>query len=369
MVLPRLDLGGMERTVLAQASALRRRGVDVHLVALQPGGPLVADAMARGLPLLEGRDITGVRRAVAFLEETSRRLHLTHVHSHTGTWWPAARAARRVGVPHLHTRHGFVEAQPWRTRITEWLAARDTQAVVCVSELLRQHALQALRVPASRALLLRNGIEFDRALETGHDSESPDRETLVGYRQAESSGTPSLALVCRLAAVKNVPLAVRVLARLQPSWPSLSLHIVGDGPARHAIEATADALGVRDALVLHGAHDAPWSQIPADAIVLQSSDSEGLSLSLIEALARGHRVVATDVGETRGFCTDAPGVRIVPPANERGMAAAIDDMLRWAPDVVRAMTDANRAHAHTHGSLDVVIDALVALYDRTASRH
>jgi glycosyltransferase involved in cell wall biosynthesis len=352
MVLPRLDLGGMERTVLAQATALRKHHVDVHLIVFRHGGALAGEAAANDIPLHEGGDLTRARDAEQFLVDVGRRLQLTHLHSHTGTWWPASRAARRLGVPHLHTRHGFIEQAGWRAAITEWLAARHTDLVICVSDALRAHSRRTLRVPSHRCVLLRNGIA-DKAWESATSHVALD------------ASPPSLAMVCRLSAVKNVPLAVRTLAVLRDAWPSITLHVAGDGPERATI-----ATGVRDAgmdaqVHLHGALSDPWSRIPHHAVFIQSSDSEGLSLSLIEAMARGHRVVATDVGETRAFCGTTPGVRIVPPGDRYAMAHAIDDLLRWSPEAIQDARIALQAHARNHGSLTEVVKTLEALYART----
>lgn len=354
MVLPRLDLGGMEHTVLAQASVLRARGLDVHLITFQTGGALRAAAVSRDIPVHEGDGLPDAGAAVAFLEETGRRLRLTHLHSHTGTWWPSARAARRLRIPHLHTRHGFVEAHDWRVTITEFLAARHTHVVICVSSALRQHTLRRLRVAPARCLLLRNGIDGD-----AFDAPLPE---------PREGDVPTVAMVCRLAPVKNVPLAVHALALLRASWPSLRMHLVGDGPEREAILAAARTHGVLPALDVHGASSAPWSLVPAGAIVMQSSDSEGLSLSLIEAMARGHRVVATDVGETRAFGEDAAGVLIVPPGDVQAMAQAVSSFLTAPHEAQWRQIAANREHARAHGALDHVVDELLACYERVGPR-
>jgi glycosyltransferase involved in cell wall biosynthesis len=230
-----------------------------------------------------------------------------------------------------------------------------TDVVICVSEPLWSHTIRSLRVSPDRCLLLRNGIDFD---------EIPLPSTLP-IEEDDREAPPCLAVVCRLAPVKNIPLAVRAFAALREKWPRLTMHVVGDGQARPAIEALADQLDLQSCVHFHGASTRPWAKVPEQAIVIQSSNSEGLSLSLIEALAHGHRIVATDVGETRVFCDGVEGVRIVPPADLPALTNAIDDMLKWPPLVVQRTTAANRAHARIHGDLDHLIDQLVNVYDRS----
>lgn len=345
MVLPRLETGGMECTVLAQAHQLRVAGVEVALAPLAPGGELEAQAAARGVPVVGTAGVTDLRSGAAFVGDAARRLGATVVHSHTGAWLPSAMAARQLGVAHVHTRHGF---NPGATAaVSEFLAARATSHVVCVSEELARHGRRILRIPARRLELLPNGA---------------DLASLPTPVPVPANAPPALVMVCRLAAVKNIPLVLDALREVRAGAPGLTLTLLGDGPEREALQARAIALAVADAVHFLGMVDRPWTRLPPGAVFVQSSDSEGLSLSLIEAMAMGCRVVATAVGQTASFVADAPGVRLVPPRNLPAMAAAIGAMAAMAPDEARRLEAANRAHAQAVGGVGRVVERLRSRY-------
>lgn len=350
MVLPRLETGGMECTVLAQAHQLRAAGVEVALAALSPGGDLEEQAAARGVPVVSTPGVTDLKSGAAFVGAAATQVGATLVHSHTGAWLPSAIAARRLRVPHVHTRHGF---NPGATAaVSEFLAARSTSHVVCVSEELARHGRQILRIPGTRLEVVPNGA---------------DLATLPEPAPVAADADPALVMVCRLVTVKNIPLVLEALRLVRPRVPRLTLTLMGDGPEREALTARAEALGVADAVRFLGMVERPWSHLPPGGVFVQSSDSEGLSVSLIEAMAMGCRVVATAVGQTATFVDGAPGVRLVPPREVPPMAAALEAMACMAPGEARHLEAANRAHARAVGGVGRVVERLRSRYAALAA--
>ena len=350
LVVPSLGRGGMEHVVIALGRALRAQGVAVRLAVLQPAGALQPLAEAAGLEVQAPAAPTTLWQAVAFLRQAARAFDATVLHSHTGAWLPAALASRRLrGVRHIHTRHGFVEGARAVDRLSEWLAARATDTVACVSGELLEATRRRLRVPSGRSLCIPNGVDADTVMVAQQTAPSP------------TDGIP-LAMVCRLTAVKNLPLALDALHRALPAVPTLQLHVVGDGPELAAGQAQANSLGISAHVVWHGAQASPWSVVPTGSIYLQSSDSEGLSLSLLEALIAGCRVVATDVGHTRTFCRSLRGVQLIAPRDAAALAAGIVTFARQEAAIARNLGAINAAHGVKYGSLARMVAAYRALY-------
>jgi len=350
LVVPSLGRGGMEHVVIALGRVLRAQGVAVRLAVLQPAGALRPLAEAAGLEVQGPSSPTTLGQDVAFLRHTAHAFDATVLHSHTGAWLPAALASRRLhGVRHIHTRHGFVEGARAVDRLSEWLAARGTETVACVSGELLEATRRQLRVPARRSLCIPNGVDADAILAAR--GQAPFLPQVI-----------PLAMVCRVTAVKNIPLALDALHRALPVVPTLQLHVVGDGPELARCQAQARALGVADRVVWHGAQPEPWAVVPTRSIYLQSSDSEGLSLSLLEALIAGCEVVATDVGHTRTFCQPLPGVQLIPPRDAEALAAGIVTIARQAPATAQQLGAMNASYGVTHGSLTRMVSAYRALY-------
>jgi glycosyltransferase involved in cell wall biosynthesis len=183
-----------------------------------------------------------------------------------------------------------------------------------------------LGVPAARVAVLRNGV--DLALFRPLDRAAARREFGIDG--------PAIASVGHLVARKGHDFAIRVLASL-PGWRLL---VAGDGPERDALRALGAALGVADRVVILGR--LPQSRLvslynAADMLVL-ASDREGLANVLLEAMACGTPVVATDRWGAREVTSPAAG--LLAARADAAILAAIRALAAAPPP--RAAT---RAHA------------------------
>jgi glycosyltransferase involved in cell wall biosynthesis len=141
MVLPTLTVGGQETMATRLALALQRMGHDIGVTLLEALGPLAAELRAAGcdVALVPTPGVATNLRAPALTARfRARRPHA--VHAHSGVWLKAARAARAARVPSVvHTFHGLVEQEPWFAPFMRRFSARYTDAIVAVSEPLRDY--------------------------------------------------------------------------------------------------------------------------------------------------------------------------------------------------------------------------------------
>ena len=149
-----------------------------------------------------------------------------------------------------------------------------------------------------------------------------------------------------LVPVKGHDLSLQALARLAARWPDLRMCFVGDGPQRAALQAQATALGIADQVRFVGAVPNPelatWYSA-ADAMLL-SSRSEGWAHVLLEAMACGTPVVATNVGGTSEVLAAAVAGRLVAPHDPLAIADGLNALLADLPD-----RDAVRTYAEGFG--------------------
>ncbi len=136
---------------------------------------------------------------------------------------------------------------------------------------------------------------------------------------------PALVTVGRLAEVKRIDLQIQAL----PQTPAARLVIVGDGPERSALERLAADLGVAERVTFTGAlpHDRALLAIRAADLLVLSSQTEGLSHVLIEALRLGTPCVATAVGGNPEVIRDGVDGVLVPPGDPAALAAAVSKLL------------------------------------------
>src|SRR4029078_7934952 len=112
-------------------------------------------------------------------------------------------------------------------------------------------------------------------------------------------GIKRAVTVARLNEVKDQATMLRALRRLIETKPDFTLDIVGDGPERQSLHSLAAELSLGDRVRFHGFHEDVRPFLAAADIFWLSSISEGISLTLLEAMAVGLPVVATDVGGNR----------------------------------------------------------------------
>jgi glycosyltransferase involved in cell wall biosynthesis len=232
-------------------------------------------------------------------------------------------------------------------------AANAAYRVICVSDALRRRAL-ALGIAPDRLEVLRNGV--DTALFAPRDRAAARSALGIAPRREG----PLLLAVGNLVPEKGLDLALRVLARL----PGATLVLVGDGGERARLEHDADALGVRDGLVIL----APMPQerlalaySAADALVLPSL-REGWPNVLLESMACGTPVVASRVGGLTATVHDGHNGYLIPWRGPEAFAERLRAIVEDR-DLRERMGTRARRTAERFGWTRVACD-LDALYTR-----
>lgn len=237
---------------------------------------------------------------------------------------------------HIHIEDGFgreeATSQFLRRVWTRRVFLRNS-IVVVPSLTLKRIALDIWRLPPSRVLYIPNGIDCERY---GELRRTPSQV---------SSQTPTIGIVSALRPEKNVSRLIRAFAKTQ-RIVDCHLLIVGDGPERAALEDLIRELGLTDAVTLAGHLDDPtiaYAQIDVFAL---SSDTEQMPYTIIEAMAAGLPIVATNVGDVSEMVSPRNLPYIVPPNSEQ-LAQALLHILRDPESRVR-IGAANREKARAN---------------------
>ena len=346
-----LEMGGMEKLLVEFARHADRERFQLHFICLEGRGKLADEIEALGWPIDAMEKPPGLRPGLILkLARRFRRLGLDVVHTHNEPAClygvPAARLARVPLV--LNTRHGQGSSPgARRARAFQW-AARLAGRVVCVSK-------------DAAALSVRSGLSENRVTTVwnGIDTEK------FPFR-GPCPGGPAV-VVARLAAVKNVDTLIRAIPLVVRSVPQFTLRIVGDGPCRGAHEALTAALGLQAHVTFTGeANNVPQQLGQASLFVLPSL-SEGVSLSLLEAMATGLPVVATRVGGNVEVVIDGETGFLVPVEEPAKLAQAII-RLAVAPELSRRMGVAGRRRVQTAFDVRAMVRAYEDLYQDSPVR-
>ncbi|MGZ8635202.1 MAG: glycosyltransferase family 4 protein [Solirubrobacteraceae bacterium] len=309
------EVGGAQ-TYVAQLLPALAGQFDVVVAAYGPG-PLRDAARAAGVrfvPLRHVRrdphplrDVLGLLELVALLRR--ERPDVVHVNS------SKAAALGRVAALVARTRVRVFTVHGWAFKaysgttgtLFRWadrVLAPLTTVTICVSETERRAGLAARTCRADRTVVIPNAI----------DVETAPRARLEG-------DPPRIVTVGRLAAPKDPLTLARALPALAPR--PYSLAFIGGGGEQPRVEQQLDALGVRDRVEMLGErHDVADLLAAADVFVL-ASRSEGAPLSILEAMAAGLPVVASDVGGVAELVADGETGLLVTPGDPAAVASAL----------------------------------------------
>jgi glycosyltransferase involved in cell wall biosynthesis len=317
---------------------LRRAGVSVH-----PIPPTV-----RGIPA-----------RMAWLYRFFRQLRPHVVHSwsiHDNAY--AGLVGWLAGVPlRLGSVRGSIGSPDFRqfSRLIQWLILHSVQAQVVNSASIVAD-LRAAGVPATGIFLLPNCVE------TG--APGPQAELPANFPHSGRI----IGMVANLRSEKNHLLFVRALARLLPEFPDLYGVMVGqpvrasDPDVPEQVQAAIERLGAGERIRLVGFHPYPPALLPRFEVFCLPSDFEGTPNAVLEAMAAGLPVVATNVGGIPQVIEHGINGLLVPPRDEDALAAALRDLL-LDPAAARQMGQAARQRVERGLSPQVIVPQLEAYYD------
>jgi glycosyltransferase involved in cell wall biosynthesis len=361
LVIPSMNPGGAERMLTLLAGELAGRGHDIVLAA--PPGDRDADlsdiAHDRVILKAHGRTPGATVRTTIELGRVIRRVQPDLIHAQNPRAATMASLATRVAgrrgrPPVLATFHGTLPSE--YARAAHLLRIADH--VVCVSQDLRE-AITTAGLPASRTSVIYNAIE----------RVSPADPARLAALNAELGlqGAPVAAIVARIVPQKAHARFIRAARIAADRVPSARFLIVGDGPLRAQSEAQAQSSRLSDRVLFTGLRSDAQDLIARTDVLVCSSEWEGMSLAVLEAMAAGTPVLATDVQGMRELLGEGAG-EIVPLDDGSALGERMAELLLDA-DRRSAMGAAGRRLIQARHSTATMTDAYEQCYKRlTAER-
>ena len=374
-VIARLNVGGPALHVAYLSEGLASRGYETTLVAGD-----VARGEASMAFVAEGRGVSVVRlpglsREISPVHDVTAAIRLAGLmrtqrpdilHTHTAKAGAVGRlAAALAGRARprvvLHTFHGHVLSGYFNApgtavfRGVETALARQSDALVAVSPQVRDDLVRIGIAPSSRFTVVRLGIDLQPRVRNGRPREETLRELGI------SPGAFVVAWFGRMTAVKRTDDLVDVLRRLYELGLDAVLLLVGDGADRERLEQRAHDLGVARRCFFLGYQDdvALW-YAAADAVILTSAN-EGTPVTIIEALAAGRPVVATDVGGVQDVVRDGVDGFLVPVGDTASMAERLARIAR-DPALGRRLAETGRARILQRYAVERLVGDVDRLY-------
>jgi len=323
--------GGAEQVCLTLGRAFRARGLSVDLVLARAEGPLLAEVPedVRIVDCGVGTSMAWSSALVAYLRESRPRSVLAHMEG-AGLVALWARLRARVAVPvvvavhNMPLRHAEAAASFRQRRLVPLASAmmlRGAEGLVAVSAGVAVELARMAGIPRERITVIPNPVETERIRRAAIGR--PDHPWLAEAGTEREGGRPVILAAGRLTAQKDFPTLIRAFA-LAFAEGRERLVIFGEGEDRADLETLVAAQGLADRVALPGHSAALWPAMARAQLFVLSSRWEGFGNVLVEALACGCPVVATDCpsGPSEILAGGAFG-RLVPPADRLELANAM----------------------------------------------
>lgn len=307
-----LALGGTEVMLLDLAAEQKRLGHTVTICSMYGPGLLDGKAAEYGIPVVHLNSPDKLTSKVGKLTAYMREHPQDIVHSHWGVWLPTAIAGFLRRTPRVHTHHSN---QQRRLFLEHRTASLFTTKVVVLTPEVDDYIRKWVGVPKRKLAVILNGIDVFRFAEVP---------------EIEIEGIPSTAtivgMVARLSPPKDYSTYMRAAKLVLLRFPDVHFVAVGDGAQRAQLEGERAQLELENFHFLGNRLDVP-SVLKRMTINVLATKNEGLSMTLLEAMASGCACVASDIPANRFALDGGNAGLLVPGLNPEAMAAAIERLL------------------------------------------
>lgn len=306
-------------------------------------------------------------KAYYYLWRLLRHLKPAIVHTRNLPCVDLAVPAACAGVRHIvHGEHGLDLLELGRTRtkykyaVLRRLIRPLISQYIAVSRDIEAWLLNEIRIPKQKITQIYNGVDLSRFCPA-------DENNLSSLKPAFwSPDNIVVGTVGRMEPIKDHETLVRAFKKILETEPDLreilKLVIVGDGSQRHRINALLESAGVSEFAWITGARDDIASLLKGFDLFVLPSISEGVSNTILEAMATGLPVIATRVGGNPELVQDGRTGILVRPQDPSDMVQAIMTYIR-NPNLLVAHGRRARKRAENEFDLGIMVDRYTHLYD------
>jgi glycosyltransferase involved in cell wall biosynthesis len=355
-----LETGGAERCLVELATRLDRRQFAPVVYCLGPrpaGNPSsLADKLEDAgvtVHCFAARRWTDLGRVSAHLRrqmaaDAPRVVQTFLFHANVLAAW----AARRAGVERVVTGIRVAEHRAAWHLVGARLADRFVDRHVCVSQSVRDYSVQRGRLPCEKLVVIPNGVDVERFA-----AAKPALPSSLGV----APGRWVIVSLGRLDEQKGFDWLLEAMPRAFAELPDHDLVLVGEGPERTRLAALAERLGITPRVHFTGfRRDVPEILSASDLLVL-SSRWEGMPNAVLEAMAAGRPVVATNVAGVAELLGNPAAEQICPPNDPRQFVDDLVAILRDSQLAARLGRE-NQERARADFGLSAMVEAYQRLY-------
>ncbi|MBN3039332.1 MAG: glycosyltransferase family 4 protein [Candidatus Omnitrophica bacterium] len=359
-----LNLGGIGMYVLLLAKGLANKG---HRVLVASSGGELADSLA-------SCSVEHVKINVKTKSEVNPKLlavlsRLTKIvlenkidmlHAHTRVTQVLAQLlSQKTKVPYVTTCHGFFKPRAFRKAFPCW-----GRHCIAISEAVREHLVNDLKVKKECVSVVHNGVEIER-----FSREKVDQEQKGRFKKdfGLDGGAVVIGTIARLSSIKGQCYLISAMKLILEQEPKARLLLVGDGPEKERLLAQVKELGIESSVSFSPSTFDTSIPLSCMDVFVFPSLLEGLGLAIIEAQAMGLPIVASDVGGVYTLVKDGINGFLVRPQEPQGIADAVLKLIR-DKELAKRFGQQGKHQVEESFNLSQMVDGIEQVYERMVAK-
>lgn len=348
-----LNVGGLERFVLDLCNNYPIE-VQPRILCLEEIGALGGIKLnykCSSANKKKGIDFSVVKKICAIVKENN--IDIIHTHNQGPNFYGSI-AGFMSRIPVIHTKHGQNDPRNKKRIILDKISSFFTDKIVCVSDDAKRICYEQIGIPKRKLDVILNGVDSRRYKPLQKKRKLFDSEKII------------IGNVARLAVEKDQFTLLRAAKIVLETYRNIQFVLVGDGDQRSKLEALANSIGIQQWVTFLGMRNDIEEIVPEMDVFVLSSTTEGVSLTLLEAMSCGIPIIATNVGGNAEVVIDKANGFITPARDERAIAEKmiklIDD-----PGLRLRMGKAGRERVLEHFSIRSAAQKYFDHYRKLAS--
>ena len=362
-ILHHMKMGGVEHLVFDMTNAFQQLGIKTTICCLdgvlgELGEQLRDNNIdVRVLNRRPGFDYKLFLDIASLIKELNP--DIVHAHQYTPYFYGITASILAKKKETLFSEHGRL--YPDRMSLKRVVYNRlvllpHTDIITVDSKHLRNALIRYEKIPSNRIRILANGIKLGPFSRITPENRIIQRK-LLGIKEDEFA----MGMISRLDPIKDHKTLICAFKKINEEFPNTSLFLAGKGPEYETIQSLIGELGLNDKVKLLGYYEDLYGLLNALDLYILSSHLESAPLGVMEAMAAGLPVIATDAGGTGEIIINGEDGYLVPPRDPEEMARAMKKII-VSPDAASNMAQKGKQKIYNYYSFDRMIEDYRNLY-------
>lgn len=362
LITTHLNFGGISSYALSLARKLKEKNHDVWVAS--SGGALTETLKKYAVPHLRinirtkselsPKVFLTALRLLIFIKEN--KIEIIHAQTRV-TQVTASFLSKLARIPYVTTCHGF-----FKPKISRKICKCWGDKVIAISEPVRAHLVNDLKVPKNKIELIYNGIELKDF------SHTYTKQEIVDFKnEFKIKDGPVVGIIARLSLIKGHKYLLTAAKEILKTNKDAQFIIIGDGPEKKNLLELSRSLKIENNIYFIPSTLETKKPLSVMDIFVMPSLQEGLGISILEAMACGLPVVASNVGGIYSLIKDGKNGFLVPPKDPESLKEAILKLLN-NKKMAESFGVFSQEIARDNFSLDKLISKVEEVYKKTIDK-